>query len=414
MVASWRRSTPETWRVELSEQTGSWQPDPFGRNQYRYWDGAQWTDQVSNDGVVTTDPAVADAAGAAVSETPNEPATPPAGESAGWAASSEPAPTTAVPTTSTPPAAYPAAGAPGGPTYQDPPPADTGDGGSKLPLIIVGVGLLALILGVGAYFVFFSGDDDDNVRGDLVSAFRGDPFNLTASQAECVVDELDGSTDLNAMHRSIAEGERATDAQTAAVVSALRDCDAPVPAGLGGDEGDDDDDTTTTTSTTEPDDDDENGGAIGGVTLPPAMIAMIAEQVSNDMGITQDQAECFVEGLLTSFSEEQFQAMITNPESLDFDAMSSAAQLFSDCGIDPATVAGGSGGGTTPGGGGGSSYGDDSQLDAMWDACEGGDMDSCDDLYFASPSGSEYERFADTCGGRQAEGTGNLCTVEFG
>lgn len=34
----------------------SWQPDPTGRNHYRWWDGSQWTDSVSTDGVVSLDP----------------------------------------------------------------------------------------------------------------------------------------------------------------------------------------------------------------------------------------------------------------------------------------------------------------------------------------------------------------------
>lgn len=46
------------------------------------------------------------------------------------------------------------------------------------------------------------------------------------------------------------------------------------------------------------------------------------------------------------------------------------------------------------------SYGDDPQLDRLYDACRGGDFGACDELYLSSPFGSEYERFADTCGGR--------------
>ena len=34
----------------------SWEPDPTGRHQYRWWDGEQWTDQVADDGVQTVDP----------------------------------------------------------------------------------------------------------------------------------------------------------------------------------------------------------------------------------------------------------------------------------------------------------------------------------------------------------------------
>lgn len=34
----------------------SWQPDPTDRHDYRWWDGVEWTDQVSDRGVVRTDP----------------------------------------------------------------------------------------------------------------------------------------------------------------------------------------------------------------------------------------------------------------------------------------------------------------------------------------------------------------------
>lgn len=35
---------------------GSWQPDPEGRYEYRYWDGRGWTDQVSHQGQSLTAP----------------------------------------------------------------------------------------------------------------------------------------------------------------------------------------------------------------------------------------------------------------------------------------------------------------------------------------------------------------------
>ncbi|WP_419926843.1 DUF2510 domain-containing protein [Candidatus Poriferisocius sp.] len=34
----------------------SWEPDPTGRHQYRWWDGERWTDQVADDGVQSVDP----------------------------------------------------------------------------------------------------------------------------------------------------------------------------------------------------------------------------------------------------------------------------------------------------------------------------------------------------------------------
>ncbi|MGF1666194.1 MAG: hypothetical protein ACFCVC_07950 [Acidimicrobiia bacterium] len=42
-------------------------------------------------------------------------------------------------------------------------------------------------------------------------------------------------------------------------------------------------------------------------------------------------------------------------------------------------------------------YGDDAELDALWDACEQGDAGACSDLFFESPLSSGYETFGDTC-----------------
>ena len=42
-----------------------WHPDPSGRHQHRFWDGSGWTDQVSDEGVTSTDPIDAPAASAA-------------------------------------------------------------------------------------------------------------------------------------------------------------------------------------------------------------------------------------------------------------------------------------------------------------------------------------------------------------
>ncbi len=47
-------------------------------------------------------------------------------------------------------------------------------------------------------------------------------------------------------------------------------------------------------------------------------------------------------------------------------------------------------------------YGDDPDLDALWDGCSAGDMADCDELYFDTPIGSEYEAYGSTCGNRRA------------
>ena len=50
-----------------------------------------------------------------------------------------------------------------------------------------------------------------------------------------------------------------------------------------------------------------------------------------------------------------------------------------------------------------SAYGDDPQLDLLYDACESGSGSACDQLFDLSAPGSEYEEFALSCGGRTRE-----------
>jgi hypothetical protein len=46
-------------------------------------------------------------------------------------------------------------------------------------------------------------------------------------------------------------------------------------------------------------------------------------------------------------------------------------------------------------------YGDDPELDELWDRCEAGDGGACDELWSLAAIGSEYERFGVTCGERE-------------
>lgn len=55
----------------------SWEPDPTGRHQDRWWDGEQWTDQVANDGVQSVDPVSSAEAGLPLETPPSAP--PPTG-----------------------------------------------------------------------------------------------------------------------------------------------------------------------------------------------------------------------------------------------------------------------------------------------------------------------------------------------
>lgn len=44
-------------------------------------------------------------------------------------------------------------------------------------------------------------------------------------------------------------------------------------------------------------------------------------------------------------------------------------------------------------------------LDELYQQCADGNMESCDTLYIEAPIGSDYEKFADTCGNRVAGGS---------
>jgi hypothetical protein len=107
-----------------------WHPDPFQRHEYRYWDGVQWTDQVSNQGQTASDPPVESAPAAA--------------------------------------AAAPTGPAVAEPAYGAPPPPKKKMGGLLLLLIGGGVALLVVIALVA--FTLLSGDDGGGFSGDLASS----------------------------------------------------------------------------------------------------------------------------------------------------------------------------------------------------------------------------------------------------
>jgi hypothetical protein len=69
--------------------------------------------------------------------------------------------------------------------------------------------------------------------------------------------------------------------------------------------------------------------------------------------------------------------------------------LTEECGLELDTTDLGGGTGDEP-----MSYGEDPELDALWDACADGDGAACDELYYISPVNSDYEEFGNTCGGR--------------
>ena len=59
--------------------------------------------------------------------------------------------------------------------------------------------------------------------------------------------------------------------------------------------------------------------------------------------------------------------------------------------------------------------GDDPEFDEYAEECYDGDMEACDDLYWASPPDSAYELYGGTCAGRQpnADASEVLCVDAF-
>ena len=58
---------------EPSAPTANWHPDPTGRHEHRYWDGSEWTEHVSDAGVVATDVLATTTSAESAAEVPAEP-----------------------------------------------------------------------------------------------------------------------------------------------------------------------------------------------------------------------------------------------------------------------------------------------------------------------------------------------------
>ncbi len=182
----------------MNPPVAGWQPDPSGRHDYRYWDGAAWTDDVSDNGQTSVDPmggAGAQAAGGAptAGDTPTTSLDPTQQYGAGPQYGATPDSYGAPPTGFGPPTAgygtqpgsfgpppatgYGAPGPtgfgpPGSPSGQYPPGASSGqyppgsDFGQPVkkgpsPALIAGLVALLLVFGGIAGFLAFGGGDDE-------------------------------------------------------------------------------------------------------------------------------------------------------------------------------------------------------------------------------------------------------------
>lgn len=127
---------------------GSWQPDPTQRHELRWWDGSEWTANVSDHGIAGFDPLPAPAPIPTNAPTSPAPTIPP--------------PTMAAPTGPPPMAPSPAWGAPGaalGATTALPVSATPAPGARRRNLLIGAAIAGVVVLGVAGVLVL-GGDDD--------------------------------------------------------------------------------------------------------------------------------------------------------------------------------------------------------------------------------------------------------------
>jgi len=146
--------------------------------------------------------------------------------------------------------------------------------------------------------------------------------------------------------------------------------------------------------------------------------ARLASQIqsSSDGALDDGQADCVAGYLVDEIGEDRLADVDFDaeepPAGMEDELIAATFGAISECDIDPTALGGGGGDegsdvsddpaddGEAPAEGGEGAYGSDPELDALYDECEGGDYQACDDLFLESPSGSEYEDFGDTCGGR--------------
>lgn len=263
--------------------TPSWQPDPTGKHDHRYWDGTQWTENVADAGVAAIDPYVPEApappevpetappevpeAPAAIADAPQVPAAaePTTVDVEPTLADAEPDATAAWPTSGETTAAWPTAPAPAPgapappPPYVPTSPVSSGGGGSKKGLL-VGGGILAAVVVAVLAFQALGGDDETSVRTELASKLQDESDGeLTGGQAKCVADLLIDEAGEDAFADLDYSAEETPDEVTNAFIDVglqrlVEDCDIDLAA-LGGsdstDGGTDDSDSGDTTNTTD-------------------------------------------------------------------------------------------------------------------------------------------------------------------
>jgi hypothetical protein len=124
-------------------------------------------------------------------------------------------------------------------------------------------------------------------------------------------------------------------------------------------------------------------------------VALLAASIQVESGLSADESQCVGQAIVADAgARSAFPALVVGDESLDaLEGAVAVAKAFESCGFDIDEL-------EPPDASGGLVYGDDPELDALFDACDAGDGAACDELYWSSAANSEYETFGGTCGGR--------------
>ncbi len=133
--------------------------------------------------------------------------------------------------------------------------------------------------------------------------------------------------------------------------------------------------------------------------LVAGIVGSLELSIGNGLDIAADEGRCLLRRIMATAPDPA--RALGNPSPQDVDRFVDAAQ---ECLSADAFAA-------LTGQSGFTSYGDDPQLDALYDECDGGDDRACDLLYFRSAIGSEYEDLALDCAGR-VPASDTSCSVD--
>jgi hypothetical protein len=298
----------------MSDNAPGWQADPTGRFEHRYWDGVQWTDNVANAGVASSD-AYAPDVDAAPPEAPTEPVAP-VDEAPGWGDPTVTQPAATADPTST----WPAASAPPPPPTYVPPlpgggPVGPASSGSKRGLLIGG-GILAVVIIAVIALLASGGDDDDDATEDR------DTENVSAEGTYGSDPALDQLYDLCEAGDYQACDDLFDDSPSGSEYEEFADTcgERNEPAGYCVDiyDGDGDEDGG--------DDDSLVPGE-----LPEDFEEQLAEIYESSMGLPQEKAECLAGKIADA---------IDSGDLTEEEAMSDIFGYFSDCDIDMSEITG--------------------------------------------------------------------------